>query len=108
MRLLALTAFLSISATVVFGQEEQTLSSKAAQITLLAEHEVRDGATLKLRGRVQVISASTTVYADEADYNPLTGDLNVRGHVHVSLKSKPSITIQDSTPEDMPATISPK
>lgn len=106
--LLVFTAFLSISATIVFGQKEHAISPKAEQITVLAEHEVRDGGTLKLRGHVQVVSPSTTVYADEADYNPLTGDVDARGHVHITFKSKPSITIQNSTPEDMPATVSPK
>jgi lipopolysaccharide assembly outer membrane protein LptD (OstA) len=69
----------------------------------MAQTEVRDGGTIKLRGQVQIISAGVAVFADEADYDMLSGDLQARGHVHVVFqKSMPAAKIQDSNPEDTP------
>jgi hypothetical protein len=104
MRLLAITSFLLIAASIGFGQMERATVAAPDPIKLLAKSEVKEGGTLKVRGHVQVITSSTTVYADEADYNPLTGQLNARGHVHIDFRNaKPSITIQNSTPEDIQA-----
>ncbi len=107
MRLLAITALLSISASMGFGQKKPATPAKPEHITLMAEHEIKDGGTVKLRGHVQVITTSATIYADEADYNPLTGEVDARGHVRIDLKKgNPSITILNSTPEDVPVSSS--
>ncbi len=104
MRCLALAAIVSICASAVFGQEKQRPGAAADEITLMAQTEMKDGGTIKLRGHVQIISAGVTVFADEADYDPLTGDLQARGHVHIVFKrTTPIVKIQHPNPEDMPA-----
>jgi len=86
-----------------FGQKTKTLNVSPDKITLLAQNEIKDGGILRLRGHVEVITGSITVYADEADYNPLTGDLDARGHVHLNFKKvTPSVRIQSGSPEDVP------
>jgi lipopolysaccharide assembly outer membrane protein LptD (OstA) len=102
-KLLAVAGFISISTVIGFGQKPQTPNASPDKITLLAENEIKDGGIVKLRGHVEVITGSITVYADEADYNPLTGDLDARGHVHINCKKvTPSIKIQNESPEDLP------
>jgi lipopolysaccharide assembly outer membrane protein LptD (OstA) len=106
MRLLAIAGFIWISIVMGFGQKNQTLNASADKITLSAENETKDSGIFKLRGHVEVITGSMTVYADEADYNPLTGDLDAHGHIHVHFtKVTPSMKIQNASPEDLPATI---
>lgn len=103
MSLIAISVLLLLSMNVGFGQKERTAATNPEQVTLLAEREIKDGGTLKLRGHVQVITSSTIFYADEADYNPLTGKLDARGHVHIEFKKvSPSVIIQNSAPEDVP------
>lgn len=100
---LAVTGLLIVWAGTGFGHRDRTVSAQPEQIKLVADYEVKQGGTLKLRGHVQVISAAVTVYADEADYNPLTGNIDARGNVRIDLKKvTPKITIQNSTPEDLP------
>jgi lipopolysaccharide assembly outer membrane protein LptD (OstA) len=103
MKLLAIAGFVSLFPLIGFGQRHEALNAPPYNVTLLANSEIKGGGTLKLRGHVQVSSDSITIYADEADYNPLTGDVEARGHVHISLKkATPSIKIQNATPEDVP------
>jgi lipopolysaccharide export system protein LptA len=83
--------------------DEGDVHTSAGEVRILAEHEVKEGGTLKLRGHVEVRSGSMTVHADEAEYNALNGRVEARGHVHIELgKTTPKITIQNSTPEDSP------
>jgi len=103
MRWLIMPALVLISISSGLGQKAPETSGQPESVRLLADQETKDGGTLKLRGHVQVISAATIVYADDADYNPLTGELEARGHVHVSFKNaRPKITIENATPEDLP------
>ena len=110
MKELAFTGVLFIALSAGVGQKERATAATPEKVALSAMSEINEGGTVKLRGHVQVITSSTTVYADEADYDPLTGQLDARGHVHIDLKNKqPSISIQNSTPEDMPVTtVAPK
>jgi lipopolysaccharide assembly outer membrane protein LptD (OstA) len=86
-----------------FCQGKQALNASPDKVTLLANNEIKTGGTLKLRGHVEISTGAITVYADEADYNPLTGDLDARGHVHINFKkATPSIKIQNGNPEDLP------
>ncbi len=106
MKLLATAGFISICTVMGFGQNNQSRNSSPDKITLLAENETKDGGILKLRGHVEVITGSMTVYADEADYNALTGDLDAHGHVHINFgKVTPAMKVQNASPEDLPATI---
>jgi len=103
MRLFAITVFVGISTCLGLGQDKPQITGEPDQIRLLAEHEVRTGGALKLRGHVRVITSATILYADEADYDVLTGELEARGHVHIEFKKvRPSISIQNSTPDDIP------
>ena len=103
MRWLIAPALVLISMGAGVGQKAPETSGQTEPVRLLADQETKDGGTLKLRGHVQVISATTIVYADEADYNPLAGELEARGHVHVAFKNaRPKITIENATPEDLP------
>lgn len=102
MKLLAAAEFVLIATIAGFSQNTQTLNAPPGKITLLAEHEIKQGGVFKLRGHVEVITDSVTVYADEGDYNPLTSDLNVRGNVHVNFKKPTNLKITESTPEDLP------
>jgi lipopolysaccharide assembly outer membrane protein LptD (OstA) len=104
MKLLVIAGLLSISTVVGFGQNKQTVNTSLDKITLLVESEIKDGGIIKLRGHVEVITGSRTVHADEADYNPLTGDLDPRGHVHINFKKvTPIMKVQNASPEDLPA-----
>jgi lipopolysaccharide assembly outer membrane protein LptD (OstA) len=103
MRLLAVAAFLLSSVVTGSSQKKPATPAQPEEIRLLAESEIKADGTVKLRGHVEVISGSTTLYADEADYDPLTGSLNARGHVHIEFKKgTPSITIKNPSPEDVP------
>jgi lipopolysaccharide assembly outer membrane protein LptD (OstA) len=102
MRLVAAAAFLSVLIPTGFSQKKVATPAKAEQVTLLAEREIKEAGTLKLRGHVQVVTPSTTIYADEVDYNPLAAEVDARGHVRIDLKkATPTITVQNSTPEDL-------
>src|SRR4051812_19074476 len=103
MKVFAIAAFTSLFTVVGLAQRSETPNTSPDKVTLLADSEIKTGGTVKLRGRVQVVTGSITLYADEADYNPLIGDLDARGHVHVTFKKvMPSIKIQNGNPEDMP------
>lgn len=85
------------------GLDGQIIRQPAGEVRILAEHEVKQGGTVKLRGHVEVSSGSMTVHADEAEYNAFTGKVDARGHVYMDLgKTTPKITIQNSSPEDSP------
>jgi lipopolysaccharide assembly outer membrane protein LptD (OstA) len=99
-------ALLAISPFVGLAQKDSIPFASPNQIALSADQEIKDGLGMKLRGNVQIKTNSLIVYADEADYNPITGELEPRGHVRVSFKNAtPHIRIQDSSPEDAPANI---
>jgi lipopolysaccharide assembly outer membrane protein LptD (OstA) len=105
MKLLAIAGFLSISTVADFGQNKQSVNALPDKITLLAESEIKDGGILKFRGHVEVITGSMTVYADEADYDPSTGDFDAHGHVHINFKKvTPAMKVQNASPEDLSAT----
>lgn len=97
MKALILTALLLTSSALYAGQKDS-----ADQVTLVAEQETRDSGIIKLRGHVQVITSSIIVYADEAEYSPLTGGLDARGHLRIDLKKPPNVQVRDATPEDTP------
>ena len=103
MKLLAVAALLLTSGATGSSQKKPATPTGPEEIRLLAETEVKVGGSVKLRGHVQVISASTIVYADEADYDPISRAIDARGHVHIELKEgAPRVTIQNPTPEDVP------
>jgi lipopolysaccharide assembly outer membrane protein LptD (OstA) len=102
MKTLAL-AMVALVPCLGLAQKGSNLLPSPDQITLTADQELKDGLEMKLRGNVQITTGSVAIYADEADYNPLTGALDARGHVRVSFKNAtPRIMIRDSNPEDMP------
>jgi lipopolysaccharide assembly outer membrane protein LptD (OstA) len=104
MRLPAVIALFYMFPMVGSTQRQGAMPTHPEEISLLADHEVKEGGTLKLRDHVEIVTASATIYADEADYNPLTGEVDARGHVHITLKkAKPKVTIKNPYPEDLPA-----
>lgn len=106
---LAASACLLAFAFLGFAKQRQTVHVPPNQVMLWAEREVKDGPLIRLRGHVQVRTGSITIEADEADYNPVTGSLDPRGHLHISLKNvTPHLKIQDNNPEDVPTTRPPR
>jgi lipopolysaccharide export system protein LptA len=102
MKPLALT-LLAVFPFLGSAQKDSIPLASSNQIALSADQETMDGLSMKLRGNVQITTNSLVVYADEADYNPITAGLEPRGHVRIFFKgATPHIKIQDSSPEDAP------
>lgn len=103
MKLIAFVSLLALG-FLLFARQDRPAPLPPDQAILTAQHEIKDGALIRLRGHVHVATGSVTIEADEADYNPITGSLDPRGHVHVSLKNvSPHLKIQENNPEDLPA-----
>ncbi len=99
-----LVAFVSLLALgfVVFARQDRP--APPDQVMLMAQQEIKDGALIRLRGHVHVLTSTVSIEADEADYNPISGSLDPRGHVHINLKNvTPHLKIQENNPEDLPA-----
>ena len=109
MKLLVIAGLLLAGAATHFGQNNQVLNASPDKVTLSANWETRNGGLIELRGHVQITASPMIVSADEADYDPLTGDLEPRGHVRVTFgKLTPTLKIENSTPEDLPALAPPQ
>jgi lipopolysaccharide assembly outer membrane protein LptD (OstA) len=94
---------LVICSMLAMPQEQSKSAPSANQIVLSAEQEITQGVNVKLRGHVQIETGSVIVSADEADYDPMTGQINPRGHVRVRLRNvMPQLKIEDSNPQDTP------
>jgi Organic solvent tolerance protein OstA len=64
-------------------------------VAIKAEHQEREGALIRCRGRVEIAAGNTLFRADEADFHSDTGEIELRGNVRVKLlasASKPYLT----------------
>jgi hypothetical protein len=103
MKLVAFVSLLGLG-LLVFAKQDRQVPVPSGQVMLWAQQEIRAGPLIRLRGNVHIATNSVSIEADEADYNPITGSLDPRGHVHVSLKNvSPHLKIQENSPEDLPA-----
>lgn len=90
MFLIAIATFVLVCAAMT-GAQTINPSPEEPKIQLTAENIERDGEMLRLRGRVVITGDSMQVRADEADYNPATGEADVRGSVRLKiLQSQPA------------------
>lgn len=83
-------------------QQKPGLQAAADEVRLSAVHEIKGGDVIQLRGDVEIATTTVTIHADEADYNPLTGSVDARGHVQISLhNSRARLNVTDGNPEDL-------
>jgi lipopolysaccharide assembly outer membrane protein LptD (OstA) len=86
MRFVGLLGLLCLSAVGFFGQQSGQseviggVRLQADQIAKAADY------TMTLKGNARVILKDVTIYADEVEFNPLTGDLTPTGHVKIQVQ----------------------
>jgi hypothetical protein len=54
-------------------------------IAITAQHQERDGVVVRCRGQVEIATGNTLLYADEAEFNSSTREIELHGNVHVKL-----------------------
>ncbi len=56
------------------------------------DHHIDSQPLVLLRGNVRITTAAGTIQADEADYNPVTNETELRGHVTMRLSTRPVVS----------------
>ena len=102
MRFVGLLGLLCLSAVAFFGQQAAQSEQfggvrlQADQISKAADY------TMTLKGNPRVSLKDVTIYADEVEYNPLTGDLTPTGHVRIQVNATKGVAGVEMDPP-MPA-----
>ena len=87
MRFIGFLGSLFFSLVGFFGQQTGQ-SEQFGDVRIQATQITRAGDfTMTMKGSVQVSLKGATVYADEAEYNPLTGELIPSGHVKIQVNA---------------------
>jgi lipopolysaccharide assembly outer membrane protein LptD (OstA) len=98
MRLTLLLGFLCICS---FGQTSPFYAEPTDEVRLQAEQVTRTADLIvHMKGNVHVTMKGVTVYADEAEYNYVTGELTPQGHVRIKVSQ--SAKEQPADPKENP------
>jgi len=104
MRLILLLGFLCICSFAAFSQTKPFYAEPTDDVSLQADQVTRTADLIVvMKGNVHVTMKGVTVYADEAEYNYLTGELTPAGHVRIKMQDT-SVAKDRPTdhPTDMP------
>jgi lipopolysaccharide assembly outer membrane protein LptD (OstA) len=86
MRFIGLLGFLCLCSVVIFSQEKLSLAEPSADVHLQADQMTRTAdLIITMKGNVRANIKGVTVYADEAEYNSVTGELTPKGHVRIRM-----------------------
>jgi lipopolysaccharide assembly outer membrane protein LptD (OstA) len=101
MRLISLLGFLCLCSIAVFSQTKPFFAEPTDDVSLQADQVARTADLIvAMKGNVHVTMKGVTVYADEAEYNYVTGELTPSGHVRIKIQD--TSHVQDR-PADHPA-----
>jgi lipopolysaccharide assembly outer membrane protein LptD (OstA) len=103
MRLILLLGFLCICSFAAFSQTKPFYAEPTDDVSLQADQVTRTADLIvAMKGNVRVTMKGVTVYADEAEYNYVTGELTPSGHVRIKVKDSQSAKEQPVDPKENP------
>jgi lipopolysaccharide assembly outer membrane protein LptD (OstA) len=90
--------------SVALPGQEIPFAQPSDDVRLEAEHISRTGDLfIALKGNVHATIKGITVYADEAEYNCVTGELMPEGHVRIKVRESKGVTDRPADhPTDTP------
>ncbi len=75
-----------LSLTFAVGGFSQADTVKPGEVRVSALAQTAVGETRSLAGQVRIETATVIITAEQAFYNPKTGDVQASGNVHINLK----------------------
>lgn len=99
----------AVLSEAVFSAQDTGQSEQLGSVRLQADQITKAGDfAITLKGNARVSLKDATIYADEMEYNPLTGELTPSGHVRIQVQQGSNAKAQPGVLMDPPMPASPQ